>query len=149
MIDKKEYMKRYYEENKDRMRQQCREWYARNKEHIREYDDRTREKKKERQRRWCAKKRDELKNLIQNKAIIEVDTKPKKSCGRPRIHPDIVLEPKEKKPRGRPKTSVIERKRKTIERNLEELQKRADAFKLSLQGIDADKSGKSKGDQTT
>jgi len=141
-------MKQYYEENKDRMRQQHREWYNNNRERIREYDERTREKKKERQRRWCAKKRNELKKMIQNKAIVEVlpkEIREKKPRGRPRIHPDIVIEPKEKKP----KTSVIEKKRRLIKKNLDEIQKRADAFKISLQCIsDADQIRKSEGDQT-
>jgi len=74
--------------------------------------------------------------MIQNRSIIEVETKKR---GRPRIYNDLVIKPKEKKP----KTAVIERKRKLIERRLEEIQKKADAFKMSLQYINADKSGES------
>ena len=122
------YMKRYYIENKERMRQQCREWYNNNKERILEYNERTKDKRRERQRRWCEKKRNELKKLIQNKAIIEVETKKR---GRPRIYNDLVIKSKEKKPKKQ-KTAVIEKKRKLIERSLEEIQKKADAFKISL-----------------
>jgi len=74
--------------------------------------------------------------MIQNKTIIEVETKKR---GRPRIYNDLVIKPKEKKQ----KTAVIERKRKLIERRLEEIQKRADAFKMSLQYINAHQSGES------
>lgn len=138
------YMKQYYAANKERMRQQGREWYAANRERIREYDERTREKKKERQRRWCAKKRNELKNLIQNKAIVEVipkEIKEKKPRGRPKIHPDIVIEPK------KPKTAVIERKRKLIQKNLDEIQKKVEAFKISLECINGERKSNEGGNQ--
>jgi len=138
------YMKRYYIENKERMRQQCREWYNNNKERILEYNERTKDKRRERQRRWCEKKRNELKKLIQNKAIIEVETKKR---GRPRIYNDLVIKSKEKKPKKQ-KTAVIEKKRKLIERSLEEIQKKADAFKISLNIIsDAHQSGESEVDK--
>jgi len=78
--------------------------------------------------------------MIQNGSIIEVETKKR---GRPRIYHDLVIKAKENKEK-KPKTAVIEKKRKLIERNLEEIQKRADAFKISLQCINADKSGESK-----
>jgi len=112
--NRKAYMKQYYEENRDRVLQKYRELYVQNKKVIQK--------------------------MIQNKTIIEVETKKR---GRPRIYHDLVIKPKEKKPK-KPKTAVIERKRKLIERNLEEIQKRADAFKISLQCINADKSGESK-----
>ena len=114
-LDKRRpYMKQYYVENKERMRQQCREWYSKNKKVI--------------------------ENLIKTKSIIEVVPKMR---GRPRIHPDIVIKPKEKKP----KTAVIERKRKLIERNLEEIQKKADAFKISLECINGERKSNESGNQ--
>jgi hypothetical protein len=116
--NRKAYMKQYYEENKDRVLQKYRELYVKNKKVIQK--------------------------MIQNGSIIEVETKKR---GRPRIYHDLVIKPKEKKPKKQ-KTAVIERKRKLIERNLEEIQKRADAFKISLQCINADKSGESKINQT-
>jgi len=112
--NRRPYMKQYYVENKERMRQQCREWYSKNKKVI--------------------------ENLIKTKSIIEVVPKRR---GRPRIHPDIVIKPKEKKP----KTAVIERKRKLIERNLEEIQKKAEAFKLSLQYINGERKTNEGGNQ--
>lgn len=117
--NRKAYMKQYYEENRDRVLQKYRELYVQNKKVIQK--------------------------MIQNKAIIEVETK---KLGRPRIYHDLVIKPKEKKPKKQ-KTAVIEKKRKLIERNLEEIQKKADAFKISLNTIsDADKIGKSKINQT-
>lgn len=116
--NRKAYMKQYYEENRDRVLQKYRELYVQNKKVIQK--------------------------MVQNGSIIEVETKKR---GRPRIYHDLVIKPKEKKPKKQ-KTAVIERKRKLIERNLEEIQKRADAFKISLQCINADKSGKSKINQT-
>jgi len=104
------YMKQYYADNRDRVLQKYRELYVKNKKVIQK--------------------------MIQNRSIIEVETKKR---GRPRIYNDLVIKPKEKKP----KTAVIERKRKLIERRLEEIQKKADAFKMSLQYINADKSGES------
>jgi hypothetical protein len=113
--NRKAYMKQYYEENRDRVLQKYRELYVQNKKVIQK--------------------------MIQNGSIIEVETKKR---GRPRKYNDLVIKPKEKKPKKQ-KTAVIERKRKLIERNLEEIQKRADAFKISLNTIsDADKSGESK-----
>lgn len=116
--NRKAYLKQYYVENRDRVLQRCRELYVKNKKVIQK--------------------------MIQNGSIIEVETKKR---GRPRIYHDLVIKPKEKKPK-KPKTAVIEKKRKLIERNLEEIQKRADAFKISLQCIsDANKSGESKIDE--
>ena len=112
--NRKAYMKQYYEENRDRVLQKYRELYVQNKKVIQK--------------------------MIQNGSIIEVETKKR---GRPRKYNDLVIKPKEKKPKKQ-KTAVIERKRKLIERNLEEIQKRADAFKMSLKCINADKSGESK-----
>jgi len=111
--NRKAYMKQYYEENRDRVLQKYRELYVKNKKVIQK--------------------------MIQNGSIIEVETKKR---GRPRKYNDLVIKPKEKKPKKQ-KTAVIERKRKLIERNLEEIQKKADAFKMSLQYINADKSGES------
>jgi hypothetical protein len=104
------YMKQYYAENRDRVLQKYRELYVKNKKVIQK--------------------------MIQNRSIIEVETKKR---GRPRIYNDLVVKPRPKKQ----KTAVIERKRKLIERRLEEIQKRADAFKMSLQCINAHQSGES------
>jgi hypothetical protein len=109
------YMKQYYADNRDRVLQKYRELYVKNKKVIQK--------------------------MIQNKTIIEVETKKR---GRPRIYNDLVIKPKEKKQ----KTAVIEKKRKLIERRLEEIQKRADAFKMSLQYINAHQSGESEDDET-
>jgi hypothetical protein len=109
------YMKKYYADNRDRVLQKYRELYIKNKKVI--------------------------ENLIQNRSIIEVETKKR---GRPRIYNDLVVTAKEKKQ----KTAVIERKRKLIERRLEEIQKRADAFKMSLQYINAHQSGESEDYET-
>ena len=117
--NRKAYMKQYYEENRDRVLQKYRELYVQNKKVIQK--------------------------MVQNGSIIEVETKKR---GRPRIYHDLVIKPKEKKPKKQ-KTAVIEKKRKLIERNLEEIQKKADAFKISLNTIsDADKIGKSKINET-
>jgi hypothetical protein len=54
----------------------------------------------------------------------------------------IEAESKPKNPRGRPKTgrmSAIEKKQRKINKDLEEIQRKADAFKMSLQCIDAEK----------
>jgi len=107
------YMKQYYADNRDRVLQKYRELHVQNKKVIQK--------------------------MIQNGTIIEVETKKR---GRPRIYNDLVVKAKEKKPKKQ-KTAVIERKRKLIERRLEEIQKRADAFKMSLQYINAHQSGES------
>ena len=135
MFDKLEDNKKYYAAHKERMRQQTKEWYYNNKEHIREYWERTREKTRERQRRWYAKNKKVIKNLVEDKII--------------KIIPKIEAEPKMEKPKGRPKTgriSATERRQRKINKDLEEIQKKADAFKMSLQCIDADKSTESSGD---
>ncbi len=129
MFDKLEYNKQYYAVNKERMRQQTKEWYDNNKEHMREYWERTREKTRERQRRWYAKNKKVIKKLVEEKVI--------------KIIPKIEAEPEPPKPRGRPKTgrmSETEKKQRKINRDLEEIQRKADAFKMSLQCIDAEKS---------
>lgn len=113
--NRKAYMKQYYEENREHMLQKYRELYVQNKKVIQK--------------------------MIQNGTIIEVETKKR---GRPRIYHNLIIKPKEKKP----KTAVIEKKRKLIERNLEEIQKKADAFKMSLQCINAHQSGESEINQT-
>lgn len=118
MEDRTAYMKQYYAENRDRVLQKYRELYVKNKKVIQK--------------------------MIQNKTIIEVETKKR---GRPRIYNDLVIKPKEKKPKKQ-KTAVIERKRKLIQKNLDEIQKKVEAFKMSLQCINADKSGESKINQT-
>lgn len=116
--NRKAYLKQYYEENRDRVLQRCRELYVKNKKVIQK--------------------------MVQNGSIIEVETKKR---GRPRIYHDLVVKAREKKEK-KPKTAVIEKKRRLIQKNLEEIQKRADAFKISLQCIsDADQSGKSKIDE--
>jgi sugar-specific transcriptional regulator TrmB len=69
MFDKQEYMKQYYAVNKERMRQQTKEWYDNNKEHMREYWERTREKTRERQRRWYAKNKKVIKKMVEEKVI--------------------------------------------------------------------------------
>jgi hypothetical protein len=115
--NRKAYLKQYYEENRDRVLQRCRELYVRNKKVIQK--------------------------MIQNGSIIEVETKKR---GRPRIYHDLVVKAREKKEK-KPKTAVIEKKRELIKKNLDEIQKRADAFKISLQCINADKSGESKIDE--
>lgn len=116
--NRKAYLKQYYEENRDRVLQRCRELYVKNKKVIQK--------------------------MIQNGSIIEVETKKR---GRPRIYHDLVVKPKEKKEK-KPKTAVIEKKRRLIQKTLDEIQKRADAFKISLQCINADKSGESKIDES-
>lgn len=104
------YMKQYYAENRDRVLQKYRELYVKNKKVIQK--------------------------MIQNKSIIEVETKKR---GRPRIYNDLVIKPRPKKQ----KTAAIEKKRKLIQKNLDEIQKKVEAFKMSLQCINADKSGES------
>lgn len=129
MFDKLKYNKEYYAANKERMRQQTKEWYYNNKEHIREYWKLTREKTSERQRRWYAKNKKVIKKMVEEKVV--------------KIIPKIEAEPEPPKPRGRPKTnrmSETEKKQRKINRDLEIIQKRADAFKMSLQSIDAEKS---------
>ena len=128
MFDKQEYMKQYYAVNKERMKQQTKEWYYNNKEHIRAYWERTREKTRERQRRWYAKNKKVITKMVEKKVV--------------KIIPKIEAEPELSKPRGRPKTgrmSATEKKQRKINRDLAEIQKRADAFKMSIQGIDAEK----------
>lgn len=129
MFDKLEYNKQYYAVNKERMKQQTKEWYYNNKEHIRAYWERTREKTRERQRRWYAKNKKVIKKMVDEKVI--------------KLIPKIEAEPDPPKPRGRPKTgrmSATEKKQRKINKDLAEIQKRADAFKMSLQCIDAEKS---------
>ena len=122
-------MKQYYAAHKERMRQQTKEWYDNNKEHMREYWELTREKTRERQRRWYAKNRKVIKKMVEEKVI--------------KLIPKIEAEPESQKPRGRPKTgrmSATEKKQRKINKDLEEIQRKADAFKMSLQCIDAEKS---------
>jgi len=126
MFDMKEYNKKYYAANKESMLKQSKEWRDNNLEHLREYWNRTREKTRERQRRWYEKHKKKIvePKIIKTKAIIEV-------------------EPKVPLPRGRPKTgrmSETEKKQRKINRDLEEIQNKAEAYKLSLQSIDAEKS---------
>lgn len=126
MLDKLEYNKQYYAVNKQRMRQQAKAWYYNNKEHIKEYWELTREKTRERQRRWYAKNKKVIQKLVEEKVV--------------KIIPIIEAEPEPPKPRGRPKTGRIsetEKKQRKINRDLEEIQRKADAFKMSLQCIDA------------
>ena len=95
---------------------------------MREYWERTREKTRERQRRWYAKNRKVIKKMVEEKVV--------------KIIPKIEAEPEPPKPRGRPKTgrmSAIEKKQRKINKDLAIIQKRADAFKMSIQGIDAEK----------
>lgn len=128
MFDKLEYNKKYYAAHKERMKQQIKEWYYNNKEHIREYWERTREKTRERQRRWYAKNKKVIKKMVEEKVI--------------KIIPKIEAESEPPKPRGRPKTgrmSETEKKQRKINKDLEEIQRKADAFKMCLQGIDAEK----------
>ena len=128
MFDKLEYNKQYYAAHKESMLKQTKEWYDNNKEHMREYWERTREKTRERQRRWYAKNKKVIKKMVEEKVI--------------KIIEKIEAEPEPPKPRGRPKTgrmSATEKKQKKINRDLEEIQRKADAFKMSLQGIDAEK----------
>ena len=128
MFDKLEYNKQYYAVNKERMKQQTKEWYYNNKEHIRAYWERTREKTRERQRRWYAKNKKVITKMVEKKVV--------------KIIPKIEAEPELSKPRGRPKTgrmSATEKKQRKINRDLAEIQRKADAFKMSIQGIDAEK----------
>ena len=128
MFDKQEYMKQYYAVNKERMKQQTKEWYYNNKEHIRAYWERTREKTRERQRRWYAKNKKVITKMVEKKVV--------------KIIEKIEAESKPKNPRGRPKTgrmSATEKKQRKINRDLAEIQRKADAFKMSIQGIDAEK----------
>jgi len=131
MFDKQEYnktyMKKYNAENPGKMRQLHKDWYDNNKEHIRAYWERTREKTRERQRRWYAKNKKVIKELQEEKII--------------KVIPKIEAKSEPSKPRGRPKTgrmSATEKKQRKINKDLEETQKRADQFKMSLQCIDAD-----------
>lgn len=138
MFDKLEYNKQYYAVNKERMKQQTKEWYYNNKEHMREYWERTREKTRERQRRWYAKNKKVIKKLVEEKVV--------------KIIPKIEAEPEPPKPRGRPKTgrmSETEKKQRKINKDLEEIQRKADAFKMSLQCIDAHQSRESSRDTST
>ena len=128
MFDKLEYNKQYYATHKEIMLKQTKEWYNNNKDHMRAYWERTREKTRERQRRWYEKNRKVIKKLVQEKVI--------------KILPKIEAEPESPKPRGRPKTgriSATEKKQRKINKDLEEIQRKAEAFKMSLQGIDAEK----------
>ena len=129
MFDKQEYMKEWRRNNRDKLIGYRKNWYDNNKEHIRAYLERTREKARERQRRWYAKNKKVIKELVEEKII--------------KIIPKIEAEPEPPKPRGRPKTGRIsgtEKKQRKINRDLEEIQNKAKAFKLSLQSIDAEKS---------
>jgi hypothetical protein len=128
MFDKQEYMKEWRRNNRDKLIGYRKNWYDNNKEHIRAYWERTREKTRERQRRWYAKNKKVIKELVEEKII--------------KIIPKIEAEPEPPKPRGRPKTgrmSATEKKQRKINKDLEEIQKRADQFKMSLQSIDAEK----------
>ena len=135
MFDKLEYNKQYYAAHKEIMLKQTKEWYNNNKDHMRAYWERTREKTRERQRRWYEKNRKVIKKLVQEKVI--------------KILPKIEAEPESPKPRGRPKTgriSATEKKQRKINRDLAIIQRKAEAFKMSLQGIDADQSRESSRD---
>jgi len=104
--------------------------------YMKQYYAENRDRVLQKYRELYVKNKKVIQKMIQNNTIIEVV--PKKR-GRPRIYNDLVVKPKEKKQ----KTAAIEKKRKLIERRLDEIQKRADAFKMSLQYINADKSGES------
>ena len=135
MFDKLEYNKKYYAAHKEIMLKQTKEWYNNNKDHMRAYWERTREKTRERQRRWYEKNRKVITKMAKEKVI--------------KILPKIEAEPESPKPRGRPKTgriSATEKKQRKINRDLAIIQRKAEEFKMSLQGIDADQSRESSRD---
>jgi hypothetical protein len=128
MFDKLEYNKKYYAAHKEIMLKQTKEWYNNNKDHMRAYWEHTREKTRERQRRWYEKNRKVITKMAKEKVI--------------KILPKIEAEPESPKPRGRPRTGRIsetEKKQRKINRDLAIIQRKAEAFKMSLQGIDAEK----------
>jgi hypothetical protein len=139
MFDKLEYNKQYYAAHKEIMLKQTKEWYNNNKDHMRAYWERTREKTRERQRRWYEKNRKVITKMAKEKVIKIIE----------KIEPEP---PKPKKPKGRPKTgrmSETEKKQRKINNDLAIIQKRADAFKMSLQCIDADQRTESSRDAST
>ena len=93
-----------------------------------------------------------MKNVILERQLLEAEN----NKWLIRVQPKAVYKAKpHKKPKASPKAvehkekhkiSLIEKKRRLIERRLEEIQKKADEYKFSLQCIDGQTS-KSKGNQ--